>query len=113
MRFLLPNGFDFACRFKAVEGRIQRSLLEPQQTAARFLQPAQDLQAMRLAPFECGEDHCLKMAAQFVAADRFHAIILDRLGIKSNCLCRGSSDSEALAANVCLNCKKVGEGRRL
>jgi hypothetical protein len=68
---------------------------------------------VRLALLQRGEDHGLEMPAQFVAVDRFHAIILDRLGIKVNGVCRDSSDPATLAADACLNCKMMGEGRRL
>jgi hypothetical protein len=34
---------------------------------------------VRLAPFQCGENHRFEVTTQFVAVDRFHAFILDRL----------------------------------
>src|SRR6185369_2595070 len=52
---------------------------------------AQNLQAVRLALFQCGQDHRFEMAAQFIAVNGFHAIILDRLVIKVN---RRNSDVE-------------------
>ena len=83
VRLRLPDRLDGAGFFEAVKGRIQRTFLEPQQPAAGRLQAAQDLQAMRLPPLQRGQDHGFEVATQLVAVDRFHAIILDRLGIKS------------------------------
>src|SRR4029079_2265937 len=83
MRIFFPDGFHFTGRLEAVKGRIERSLFEPQEPAAGLLEPAQNLQPVGLAVIQCGEDHRLKMAAQFVALNRVHAIIIDRLGIKS------------------------------
>jgi hypothetical protein len=37
-----------------------------------------------LAPLERGKDHRFEMATQFVAVDRFHPFIIDRLGIAVN-----------------------------
>jgi hypothetical protein len=37
-----------------------------------------------LTLLERGKDHRFEMATQFVAVDRFHAFIIDRLGITVN-----------------------------
>src|SRR5262249_20736507 len=82
--FGFPNRLDLAGGFEPVQGWVQRPLLEPQQPASGLLQPAQDPQAVRLAPLQRGQDHRFEMAAQLVAVDRFHPFILDRLGIDVN-----------------------------
>ena len=82
MRLRLPDRLDRAGGFKPVQGRVERPFLEPQQSATGFFQAVQDLEAVRLAPFQGGKDHRFKMATQFVTVDRVHAFILDRLGIR-------------------------------
>jgi hypothetical protein len=84
VRFLLPNGLDFACGFEAVKGWIKRPFLEPKQTATGFFQTPQNLKPVRLASFQRGEDHWFEMTTKFVAVDRIHTFILDSLGIKIN-----------------------------
>src|SRR6516164_2722911 len=41
----------------------------------------QNLQSVRFAPLQRGEDHRFEMPTQLVALSLFHAFILDRLGI--------------------------------
>ena len=57
MRLILPNGFDFTCRFEAIESRIKGPFLEPKQAAARFFQAAQDLKTVRLTSLQSREHH--------------------------------------------------------
>src|SRR5262249_51179873 len=76
---LLPGAADQARPFEPIKSRVERAFLEPQRPRAGVFQAPPDLKAVRRAAFEGGEHHGLKMAAERVAADRFHAVYLDRL----------------------------------
>jgi hypothetical protein len=81
VRLGFPARLDCAGRLEPVQGRVQGPFLEPQQSAAGFLQAVEDLQAVSLAPLQRGQDHRLEMPTQLVALNRFHVLILDKLGI--------------------------------
>jgi hypothetical protein len=81
VRFFLPDGLDFARLLQTIEGRVERPLFEVQQSVAGLVQPVKNFQPVRLAPFQDGEDQRFQVAAELVAMNRFHAVIIDSLGI--------------------------------
>jgi hypothetical protein len=81
--FGFPIGRNLAGRFEPVKSGVKRSFLEPQQPAASRFETPQDFQAVGLAAFQRRKDQRFKMTPQLVALDGFHAINIDRLGIKS------------------------------
>jgi hypothetical protein len=60
---------------------LLRPVNQTQQSTTGFFQAVQDLQAVSLATLQRGQDHRFEMPAQLVALNRFHAFILDKLGI--------------------------------
>src|SRR2546423_733749 len=71
----LPSRRNLAGGCEPVQGGVERAFFELEQPAAADFQTPQNLQPMRFAAFERGEDQHLKMAAELIAADWFHAQI--------------------------------------
>ena len=63
--------------------KAEGSALSASPPLRRSVETPDDLQSVRVAPFQHGQHHGSQMATQFVAADRVHAIILDSLSILS------------------------------
>ena len=55
------------------------SVTKASQSAGAPIPP--DLQAVRLAPLQGGQNHRFEMPPQLIALNRFHVFILDKLGI--------------------------------
>ena len=83
-RLIVPLGGDQPPALQTVKRRINRALLERQGSAARGIEPAADVPAMRRAVLKHGQNQALEMPPQLVSADGFHTQYLDRLssGVK-------------------------------
>ena len=83
MGFGFPIGRNLTSRFKPIKSRVERPFFEPQQPAPGFFESPKNLEAVGFASLQRRKDQCFEMTTQFVAVDGFHAVNIDRLGIKS------------------------------
>src|SRR6185312_533862 len=76
---IFPSAGNQPRPFQTVEGRVQRSFLQPQRPASGLGQAPQDLEAVCVALFEGRQGHRLQVPPECITADGFHAFYLDYL----------------------------------